>query len=436
MGFQQGLSGLSAASKQLDVIGNNIANGSTIGFKGSRVEFGDLYARSLASASTQAGTNTQAGVGVQVLAVSQQFQQGNITTTNNPLDMAISGNGFYRLTSENTGNGGIEAFSRNGEFKLDKEGYIVNNGYYLNGYQIVNGVKTGAEQPLQVSTINSGIAKATGAVGERGIDWSFNLNGGAAEIDPAVKPFDPLDASTYSYTSGAKFYDNYGNVHTVSVYFARRASTTDPVVPATVPPSTLDVNNWDVYHSVDGTLVAGAPTQVKFDQSGQLTAWSDNIITIAADTSAASAHPAFDIDFTNSTQYSGDYSVTRQVAGGYPAGKFTGIGADSAGVIYANYNNGVTEPIGQITLYNFSNIQGLVPNGNNRWLYSSDAGARSMADPNSGGMGYIKPSALEESNVDTTTELVNMIVAQRYYQANAQTIKTQDTIMQTLLNLR
>mgnify|MGYP006186717799 CR=1 FL=1 len=148
MGFQQGLSGLSAASKQLDVIGNNIANGSTIGFKGSRVEFGDMYARSLASASTQAGTNTQAGVGVQVLAVSQQFQQGNITTTNNPLDMAISGNGFYRLTSENTGNGGIEAFSRNGEFKLDKEGYIVNNGYYLNGYQMVNGVKTGAEQPL------------------------------------------------------------------------------------------------------------------------------------------------------------------------------------------------------------------------------------------------------------------------------------------------
>lgn len=436
MGFQQGLSGLSAASKQLDVIGNNIANGSTIGFKGSRVEFGDMYARSLASASTQAGTNTQAGVGVQVLAVSQQFQQGNITTTNNPLDMAISGNGFYRMTSENTGNGGIEAFSRNGEFKLDKDGYIVNNGYYLNGYRIVNGVKTGAEQPLQVSTINSGIAKATGAVGERGIDWSFNLNGGAAVIDPVANVFDPLDASTYSYTNGAKFYDNYGNVHTVSVYFARR----DPVAG---PP---EINNWDLYHAVDGVIVTNpaggtypadpaAVAQVQFDQNGQLIS-TDTPITIAADVSAASAHPAFDIDISNTTQFSGDYSVTSQVAGGYPAGKFTGIGADSAGVIYAKYTNGVTDPIGQITLYNFSNVQGLVPNGNNRWLYSSDAGARSMADPNSGGMGYIKPSALEESNVDTTTELVNMIVAQRYYQANAQTIKTQDTIMQTLLNLR
>ncbi|GHD76209.1 flagellar hook protein FlgE [Vogesella fluminis] len=428
MGFQQGLSGLSAASKQLDVIGNNIANGSTIGFKGSRVEFGDIYARTLASASTQAGTNTQAGVGVQVLAVSQQFQQGNITTTNNPLDMAISGNGFYRLTSENTGNGGIEAFSRNGEFKLDKEGYIVNNGYYLNGYRIVDGVKTGAEQPLQVSTINSGIAKATGAIGERGIDWSFNLDGGAKVIDPVAKPFDPLDATTYSYTSGAKFYDNYGNVHTVSVYFARR----DPL------PGPPEVNNWDLYHAVDGALV-GAPTptpaQVTFDQNGKLTSTSTPI-TIAADTTAASAHPAFDIDISDTTQYSGNYSVTRQVAGGYPAGKFTGIGADSTGVIYANYNNGITEPIGQIMLYNFTNLHGLTPNGNNRWLYTSDAGARSMADPNSGGMGYIKPSALEESNVDTTAELVNMIVAQRYYQANAQTIKTQDAVMQTLLNLR
>ncbi len=431
MGFQQGLSGLSAASKQLDVIGNNVANSSTIGFKSSRTEFGDLYASTLAATA-----NTQSGIGVQTAAVSQQFQQGNITTTNNPLDMAISGNGFFRVTSDNTPNGGIEAFSRNGEFKLDKEGYIVNNGYYLNGYRMVNGVKTGAEQPLQVSTINSGIAKATGAVGERGIDWSFNLDGSAKVIDPAVKPFDSLDATTYSYTSGAKFYDNYGNVHTVSVYFARRAPTTDPVVPATVPPSTLDVNNWDVYHAVDGTLVAGAPTQVKFDQAGQLTAWSDNTITIAADTSAASAHPQFDIDFTGSTQFSGDFSVASQVVGGYAAGKFTGVSADSTGVIYAKYTNGITEPIGQLTLYNFANIQGLTPNGGNRWLYTSDAGARSMADPNSGGMGAIKSSALEESNVDTTTELVNMIVAQRFYQANAQTIKTQDTIMQTLLNLR
>ena len=431
MGFQQGLSGLSAASKQLDVIGNNVANSSTIGFKSSRTEFGDLYASTLAATA-----NTQSGIGVQTAAVSQQFQQGNITTTNNPLDMAISGNGFFRVTSDNTPNGGIEAFSRNGEFKLDKEGYIVNNGYYLNGYRMVNGVKTGAEQPLQVSTINSGIAKATGAVGERGIDWSFNLDGSAKVIDPAVKPFDSLDATTYSYTSGAKFYDNYGNVHTVSVYFARRAPTTDPVVPATVPPSTLDVNNWDVYHAVDGTLVAGAPTQVKFDQAGQLTAWSDNTITIAADTSAASAHPQFDIDFTGSTQFSGDFSVASQVVGGYAAGKFTGVSADSTGVIYAKYTNGITEPIGQLTLYNFANIQGLTPNGGNRWLYTSDAGARSMADPNSGGMGAIKSSALEESNVDTTAELVNMIVAQRFYQANAQTIKTQDTIMQTLLNLR
>ncbi|MDC7713778.1 flagellar hook protein FlgE [Vogesella sp. LYT5W] len=431
MGFQQGLSGLNAASKQLDVIGNNIANSSTIGFKSSRTEFSDLYASTLA-----ATVNTQSGIGVQTVAVSQQFQQGNITSTNNPLDMAISGNGFFRVTSDNTPNGGIEAFSRNGEFKLDKEGYIVNNGYYLNGYRMVNGVKTGAEQPLQVSTINSGIAKATGAVGERGIDWSFNLDGSAKVIDPAVKPFDSLDATTYSYTSGAKFYDNYGNVHTVSVYFARRAPTIDPVVPATVPPSTLDVNNWDVYHAVDGTLVAGAPTQVKFDQAGQLTAWSDNTITIAADTSAASAHPQFDIDFTGSTQFSGDFSVASQVVGGYAAGKFTGVSADSTGVIYAKYTNGITEPIGQLTLYNFANIQGLTPNGGNRWLYTSDAGARSMADPNAGGMGSIKSSALEESNVDTTAELVNMIVAQRFYQANAQTIKTQDTIMQTLLNLR
>ena len=431
MGFQQGLSGLNAASKQLDVIGNNVANGSTVGFKSSRAEFADLYASSLAATA-----NTQAGIGVQTVAVSQQFQQGNITATSNPLDMAISGNGFFHLTSGNTVSGGTEAFSRNGQFKLDKDGYFVNNGYYLNGYKIVNGVKTGAEQPLQVSTLGSGIAKATGAVNEKGIDWSFNLNGDAAIIDPAVTPFSTANSQSYSYTSGSKFYDNYGNAHTVSLYFARRAATTDNVVPATVPPSTMQVNNWAVYNAIDGTLTSATPTQVKFDQNGALTNWSPTTIPVAADTTAASAHPGFNIDLTKTTQYSGDYSVSSLAIGGYPAGKFSGVSADSAGVLYAKYTNGISQPIGQMTLYNFANVQGLAPNGDNRWTYTSAAGTKSMADPNSGGMGYIKSSALEDSNVDTTAELVNMIVAQRFYQANAQTIKTQDTLMQTLLNLR
>lgn len=427
MGFQQGLSGLSAAAKQLDVIGNNIANGSTIGFKSSRTEFGDLYASTLAATA-----NTQAGIGVQTVAVSQQFQQGNITSTSNPLDLAISGNGFFRMTSDNTPNGGIEAFSRNGQFKLDKDGYIVNNGYYLNGYPIVNGGTSGAEQPLQISTLNSGIAKATGAAGEKGINWSFNLDGSAkaftGQPGTATTPaFNTTNIDSFSYTTGAKYFDNLGNTHTVSLYFVRR----DPS--AGVPP----VNQWEVYNSIDGAAATG-PITLQFDQSGQLvtTAPAVSTITIPANTTASSAHPTFDIDFARTTQFSGDYSVTKLEVGGYAAGKLSGVSADATGKLYAKYTNGISEPIGQITLYNFANVQGLVPNGDNRWSYTSEAGARSMANPNSGGMGYLKSSSLEESNVDTTAELVNMIISQRFYQANAQTIKTQDAIMQTLLNLR
>ena len=443
MGFQQGLSGLNAAAKQLDVIGNNVANGSTIGFKSSRVEFGDLYASTLS-----ATTNTQSGIGVQATAVTQQFQQGNITSTNNPLDMAISGNGFYRVTSENTVNGGLESFTRNGQFKLDKDGYIVNNGYYLNGYKIVDGAKSGAEQPLQVSTIGSGIAKATGATGEKGVDWAFNLNGSAKQIDSATTPFNPLDPTSYSYTTGSKFFDNYGNAHTASLYFARRAPVNLPALPGPPAVPARQVNSWDVYHAIDGVIVndpasppppaAQIPAKITmlFGQDGLLDQTSPSSINIPADLTAASAHPAFDLNFKGTTQFSGDYSVAKLDVGGYPSGKFSGVSADQAGVIYAKYTNGISEPIGQITIYNFANVQGLAPNGDNRWTYTSQAGAKSMADPNSGGMGYIKSSALEESNVDTTAELVNMIISQRFYQANAQTIKTQDTIMQTLLNLR
>ncbi|SCK30331.1 flagellar hook protein FlgE [Vogesella sp. LIG4] len=433
MGFQQGLSGLSAASKELDVIGNNVANANTVGFKQSRAEFADLYANSLTAIS-----NTQVGIGVQTVNVVQNFFQGNVTTTQNPLDLAISGPGFFQVNSAESGLG-VAAYTRNGQFKLNKDGYFENNGYFLTGYQLDDfGNEIGAEGPLNIQNLAQGVAKATSNV-----NWNFNLDASSTSTPPIATQAnggydvpDPAVRGSYSYTNTTKFFDNLGSAHSLTIYFVKRPATP----PATQP------NTWDVFRQVDGgtitnddgtaaPAVGNTPTQISFDSLGQLQNTPVTFQLTAAQTGLPLANPVV-VHLDGTTQYAGQFAVTSVSNDGFPLGNLASVGVGSDGLVTARFSNGYVKNIGHVKIYNFVNPEGLRPVGNNRWLYTSDAGAKTVGSPDSTGLGALQSGALEDSNVDTTAELVNMITAQRFYQANAQTIKTEDSILQTLLNLR
>jgi flagellar hook protein FlgE len=414
MSFQQGLSGLNTTSKSLEVIGNNIANANTYGAKGSRAEFADMYAAAL----NGGGTN-QIGIGVSLAAVSQQFTQGSITATENPMDLAINGGGFFQL--QDTTNSLV--YSRNGQFKIDKTGHIVNNeGMKLMGYQADgNGViQPGEAVPLTLPT--AGInPKVTSSIA-----LEFNLDKGDAVNTAAIDFNNP---TTYNKATEATVYDAAGQPVTLSYYFKKTAADT-----------------WDVYVQANGTTAAGtdaAPlpvTTMSFSADGSTftssSATLDIPTTTASDGSTTLAIPGIAMDFTGSTQYGANFAVTNLEQDGYSAGSLSGITFDSSGVVMARYTNGQTKPAGQLQLANFRNPQGLQPMGGNGWRTTYASGDPIVGTPTSGAFGALQAGALEESNVDLTGELVNMITAQRNYQANAQTIKTMDQVMQTLVNLR
>ena len=421
MSFQQGLSGLNASSKNLDVIGNNVANASTHGTKTSRAEFADMYATALGG-----GGGTQAGVGVAVARVAQQFSQGSITSTNNPLDMAISGNGFFQVRSVD----GSTAYSRNGEFKLDSKGLIVNNqSQQLMGYAAD---AAGVIQPGQASPLKL----PTGGISPNGtsrIDMTLNLDSRAPLTLPSAgAPIDFADAKTYNSATSVNAFDANGKAVSLTFYYQKAAP-----------------DKWNVYVTADGTPTAvdgaGAPkpvTSVQFTPSG------DKVVTPASsvplDVPAGPlvngvqnlAITGIKLDMTNATQFGTQFTVTKLEQNGYTAGDLIGVGVENDGTVQARYSNGQSKAAGQIELANFRNPQGLQPVGGNAWTRSNSSGEPVLGVPGSGNLGMLQASALEESDVDLTGELVNMMIAQRVYQANAQTIKTQDQILQTIVNLR
>ncbi|RXZ44232.1 flagellar hook protein FlgE [Crenobacter cavernae] len=419
MGFQQGLSGLSAASKQLDVIGNNVSNANTIGFKGSRAEFSDIYASSLYGVA-----NAQTGIGAKTVGVSQQFTQGNLTNTSNPMDLAIAGNGFFRV--ENNGDVG---YMRNGQFQLDREGYFVNNGFKLTGYQAdANGtIVAGPPVELQVDTANIG-AKATTTM-------TLGANLDAKQTAPAVAfpgidPNNP-DPSSINHSRSVTVYDSLGVSHLMTFYYVKSATPlqwnvytrfdTDPVDMTVTPPATtpnalltpLTFNNDGTFATPAGSVTFNAPTL-----------------------SNGAAPLSVTVDLSKTTQFAGPFSVNTLTADGYSDGSLTTLATSADGTVQARYSNGQTKTIGQVVLTSFANVQGLRPSGDNRWVESYESGKPKINTPGSSNVGAVQSAALEDSNVDLTSELVNMITAQRFYQANAQTIKTQDSILQTLINLR
>ena len=432
MGFQQGLSGLSASSKALDTVGNNIANSGTVGFKSGSAQFADVFAASLSGAGA-----APVGIGAKVAAIVQQFSQGNISVTNNPLDTAINGGGFFQMDD---GAGGT-VYGRNGQFQLDKDGYIVSaQGLQLKGIAAINGVIAAGSPAVPLRLFDptqslSGTPQGTGgSTSATGIQANLNLDSRLGI--PTTAPFDFGNPTSYNQSTATTIYDSLGNPHTYSMYFVKAAAA----------------NTWNAYATV--TNPAGAvPTFVDlsgggvtalgtltFNTSGALT--SPALAASLTDTQlgytgAVTSPQVFPVDFSGSTQYGTQFAVNAMIQDGYAAGTLAGFNIGKDGVVLGRYTNGQTNPVGQVILATFRNPQGLQPLGDNRWAQSPTSGDPIIGVPGSSGQyGVLQASGLEDSNVDLTAELVNMITQQRSYQANAQTIKTQDSILQTLVNLR
>jgi len=404
MSFQQGLSGLNAASKYLDAIGNNVSNSSTVGFKGSTVQFEDVFA-----ASVSGGGSTQLGIGVNMTDVKQSFTQGNITVTNNPMDVAINGQGFFRMS-----NSGAISYSRNGQFSVDRNGFIVNSaGHHLTGYLANAGGVIVPSSPVDLVVSSADLMPSATTTGSLGL----NLDSRVAQ--PAMA-FDYTDPVTYNSSTAMTVYDGLGNSHVLSLFFRKGAA----------------VNTWDMYTVLDS--VAGTqtgPTALAFNSSGTLTTAQPMAALNYVLTNGA-ANLAITLNFSGSTQYGATFGVHTMTQDGLTSGRLAGLSVSETGVVQGRYSNGESRDLGQIVLANFSNPNGLKALGGNQWSETPSSGQPLVGAPTSGSLGALQAAAVEESNVDLTAELVNMITAQRAYQANAQSIKTQDAVMQTLVNLR
>ena len=528
MGFQQGLSGLDAADKNLQVIGNNVANSNTVGFKASTAQFADVYANALG-----AGGGAQIGIGTSVAAVTEQFAQGNITTTNNPLDLAINGQGFFRVAT-----GNAITYTRDGEFQLDKNGYIVNAlGQNLTGYSAANGVVTpGALANMQISSaILPPSATTTTTVG-------VNL---AVNPSPQVTAaFNPADSTTYNFSIPETLYDSLGQSHTAALYFVNASP-----------------NNWYVYTNVDGQTAnsttqtsnlqlqqalsnaAAAAAQVEGASTSQISSIQSAVTTAAAAAGAtpssiqaaasgaaitsglssanagiigtieytiataaqspgatsasissaasgaavsagmtsaqaltiqgsvaivpnAGAASPKNLQFTTggsivsstasgsvsvnlnngaapltiaenfapTTQYGGSFGTNSLTQDGFATGQFSNFSIDKSGIVTGSYSNGKTQILGQVALANFTNVNGLEDLGNNQYSDTLASGAALIGPPGTASLGVLQSSSVEGSNVNLTAELVNLISAQRTYQANAQSIKAEDTVLQTIVS--
>lgn len=568
MSFQQGLSGLNASAKHLDTIGNNVANASTVGFKQSQTQFADMFAASLSGTG-----GVQIGTGTRVASVAQQFTQGNITNTNNPLDTAVSGQGFFRMTDA----AGAVMYSRNGQFQLDKNGFLVNNqGHIVSGYlpNAAGVIAAAAPVPLQINPAD--LAPKMSSIATVGA----NLD--SRSLVPATAAFNPVDPTSYNNSTSLSVYDSLGGSHVGTMYFQRVPvvpTSSAAIIPAaatsatvassaglavgntitlpgagaagtpttgtataigatavtlgsvvglsaganltiagnpgvvtiasiagnvvTFAPATTAITaagaavtstlpltatitgiagnvltftpatttatqaaatiasnapspSWNTYLTVDGVSVpapvppaAIAPlTTLTFDALGKLASTTPATTPIGTVISSAlfplsttvSTAQTLTFNFgsptAGTTQYGGNFGVNTLSQDGYTSGRLNSTSTSPDGTILGRYSNGQSRAMGQILLSNFTNPQGLQPVGNNEWVETATSGGPLLGIPGSSRLGLLQSSATEDSNVDLTAELVNMITAQRTYQANAQTIKTQDQLLQTIVSLR
>ncbi len=403
MAFSQAVSGLNAAATNLDVIGNNIANSATYGFKAGTASFADMFAGS------------KVGLGVKVAGITQDFNDGTTTNTGRGLDVAISQNGFFRLVDDN----GSVYYSRNGQFKLDENRNLVNmQGMQLTGYPATGTpptIQQGAN-PVGLSVPNTLMAAKT----TTSAAMQINLN--STDSVPAKTPFDAADSESYNKKGSVTVYDSQGNAHDMNVYFVK--STT--------------ANTWDVY-TQDSSVAGSTATQrtsMVFSENGDLKSGGE-IENLATDVMPGATAATFDLSFLNSMQQNtGSNNIVATSQNGYKPGDLVSYQINDDGTVVGNYSNEQTQALGQIVLSNFANPEGLASQGDNVWAATNSSGVALLGTAGTGNFGSLTNGALESSNVDLSKELVNMIVAQRNYQSNAQTIKTQDQILNTLVNLR
>jgi flagellar hook protein FlgE len=443
MSFQQGLSGLSAAATNLEVIANNISNANTIGAKSSRAEFSDLYAEA-------AGGSRSAGIGSALAAVTQDHTQGSISTTGRNLDLAINGDGYFQIQVSNQ-ESGQEAtkttlYTRNGQFKTDREGWIVTNeGARLLGF---GADETGAIRKGQLQELKIPDARLSQKQTEE-ITLSVNLDG--SDVKKSVANFNQNDGNSFNYSASVKVFDEAGQSVEISTFYKK-----------------IDVNTWEVYVTANGQNVPAKADPadpalpidtIEFTKpSGEGPPLRDGaaigdadqaILTIAAqdlmdalnsqavtDTGLSYTFADVKLNLNGAGQQAGDYTISKLEQNGYGVGSLSGFSFDERGVLTAKYTNGQDRNTGQLAIASFRNPQGLQSVGGNAWKETQAVGAKVMDVPGTGNLGDIVAGAVEESNVDLTAELVNLITAQRTYQANAQSIKTQDQVTQTFLNMR
>jgi flagellar hook protein FlgE len=469
MSFNIALSGLNAAQKDLDITSNNIANVNTTGFKESRAEFVDVYAASLLSAG-----KTKVGDGVLTADVAQQFSQGSIKFTNNSLDLAITGNGLFATVPEV---GSLEtSYTRAGQFKLNQENFIVNSqGGHLLGFPVnADGssasVNLSTAEPIRIPTA-SGAPKKTSEV-----DVRMNLPAGEAYIPSAPGNFDPTDPSTFNHSTSSTIFDSFGDSHIMTYYFVKDNPTTNP-------------NQWMMFTAVDGEMVdleadpgqnnpiAGATSgplsdrvlpsppydgaetgvvgaRLTFNSLGDFTdivpsladgglntrALGGNILSNGADpTQTISVN--FNLDPlgpnpNEPTQFASSFEVTSLQQDGLAVGRLTGIDIGGDGLVRAIYSNGASEPLSRIAMVDFANEQGLKQIGSTGWKESISSGEALAGEAGKGTFGSISSSALEQSNVNLTSELIDLISAQRNFQANSRALEVGNQLNQTILQIR
>ncbi len=405
MSFRIALSGLNAASSHLDVTAHNIANVNTTGFKSSRASFADVYAT-----ANNDVTKTTPGAGVRLSNIVQQFSQGNIDFTDNNLDLAISGEGFFTMK----GSSGV-SYTRAGAFSVDREGFVVNHSNdRLQVYPATGdgNFATGslADLKLQI-TENPPQASGLGNIG-------VNLPG-AAPV-PALTPFDPSLAGSYNHATSMTVYDSLGTGHTATLYFVK-----DPAV-----------NTWQQHLYVNDTAVGGANTLV-FNNAGELQTPAGGTVTYPNfDPGTGAADISLVFDFSDSTQYGQEFGVNNLQQDGFTTGRLTGIEVAASGVVSARFTNGQSTELGKVALASFSNPNGLQQQGDTSWAETFSSGSPRVGEPGSSNFGLLQAGALESSNVDLTEQLVEMITAQRNFQANTQMISTSDAVTQAIINIR
>ena len=405
MPFTIALSGLNAASADLSVTANNVANVNTNGFKESRAQFAEVFA-----VGTQSVSSSAAGSGVKLASIAQQFTQGNIDFTDNALDLAIGGEGFFVLSDN-----GARSYTRAGAFGVDNNGYVVNSqGARLQAYPYAGGglFNTGTPNDLQLSTGANPPSATTRAT------LGINLPADASPPPNAV--FDATDPTSFNHTTSVTIYDSLGAAHTATVYFIKDAAP----------------NTWNTEVQIDGNPVAGA-TQITFAGDGSLQSPAGGLMALAAYNPGTGASDiSMSMDFADATQFGDNFGVNSLSQDGFTTGRLTGVSVDAEGVVFARFTNGQSTSLGKLAMANFANPQGLQQLGDTAWGESFQSGEALLGEAGTASFGSIQSGALEASNVDLTAQLVQMITAQRNFQANAQMISTADTVTQTVINIR